>query len=144
MSKWNKATFVATVKDNCEPRISNVIIDLVNFAESDADVISWGRGEGYGTMTFKCKSEDFGVMPLFHITTNGQIKFPINLLRSKIRKKEIINDFQLKLESNFMMYFDEETCSSDVFYEIDDLFLMKSEVDKFIFTVRGISARLHQ
>jgi len=144
MSKWNKATFVATVKDNCEPRISNVIIDLVNFAESDADVISWGRGEGYGTMTFKCKSEDFGVMPLFHITTNGQIKFPINLLRTKIRKKEIINDFQLKLESNFMMYFDEETCSSDVFYEIDDLFLMKSEVDKFIFTVRGISARLHQ
>ena len=78
MSKWNKATFVTTVKDNCEPRISNVIIDLVNFAESDADVISWGRGEGYGTMTFKCKSEDFGVMPLFHITTNGQIKFPIN------------------------------------------------------------------
>ena len=144
MSKWNKATFVTTVKDNCEPRISNVIIDLVNFAESDADVISWGRGEGYGTMTFKCKSEDFGVMPLFHITTNGQIKFPINLLRTKIRKKEIINDFQLKLESNFMMYFDEETCSSDVFYEIDDLFLMKSEVDKFIFTVRGISARLHQ
>ena len=144
MSKWNKDTFVCTVKDKCEPRISNVIIDLVNFAESDADVISWGRGEGYGTMTFKCKSEDYGILPLFHITTNGQIKFPINLLRSKIRKKEIINDFQLKLESNFMMYFDEESCSSDVFYNIDDLFLMKSEVDKFVFTVRGISARLHQ
>ena len=144
MSKWNKDTFVCTVKDKCEPRISNVIIDLVNFADSDADVISWGRGEGYGTMTFKCKSEDYGTLPLFHITTNGQIKFPINLLRSKIRKKEIINDFQLKLESNFMMYFDEESCSADVFYNIDDLFLMKSEVDKFVFTVRGISARLHQ
>tara|TARA_B100000959_G_C14475755_1_gene417011 strand:- start:72 stop:506 length:435 start_codon:yes stop_codon:yes gene_type:complete len=144
MSKWNKGTFVCTIKDKCEPRISNVIIDLVNFAESDADVISWGRGEGYGTMTYKCKSEDYGILPLFHITTNGQIKFPINLLRSKIRKKEIINDFQLKLESNFMMYFDEESCSSDVFYNIDDLFLMKSEVDKFVFTVRGISARLHQ
>ena len=144
MSKWNKGTFVCTIKDKCEPSISNVIIDLVNFAESDADVISWGRGEGYGTMTYKCKSEDYGILPLFHITTNGQIKFPINLLRSKIRKKEIINDFQLKLESNFMMYFDEESCSSDVFYNIDDLFLMKSEVDKFVFTVRGISARLHQ
>tara|TARA_Y100000590_G_C14913659_1_gene711062 strand:- start:24 stop:458 length:435 start_codon:yes stop_codon:yes gene_type:complete len=144
MSKWNKDTFVSTAKEKCEPRISNIIIDLINFAQDDADVVSWGRGEGYGTMTFKCKSEDFGVMPLFHITTNGQIKFPINLLRSKVRKKEIINDFQLKLESNFMMYFDEESCSSDVFYKIDDLFLMKSEVDKFIFTVRGISARLHQ
>tara|TARA_B100000959_G_C14693630_1_gene505794 strand:+ start:244 stop:678 length:435 start_codon:yes stop_codon:yes gene_type:complete len=144
MSKWNKGTFVLTVKDKCEPRISNIIIDLINFAESNADLISWGRGEGYGTMTFKCKSEDYGMIPLFHITTNGQIKFPINLLRSKIRKKEIIRDFQLKLESNFMMYFDEENCSSDVFYKIDDLFLMKSEIDKFIFTVQGIAARLHQ
>ena len=144
MSKWNKDTFICTVKEKCEPRISNIIIDLVNFAENDADLISWGRGEGYGTMTFKCKSEDFGLMPLFHITTNGQIKFPINLLRNKVSKREIINDFQLKLESNFMMYFDEENCSSDVFYKIDDLFLMKSEVDKFMFTVKGISARLHQ
>ena len=144
MSKWNKDTFIGTVKEKCEPRISNIIIDLVNFAENDADLISWGRGEGYGTMTFKCKSEDFGLMPLFHITTNGQIKFPINLLRNKVSKREIINDFQLKLESNFMMYFDEENCASDVFYKIDDLFLMKSEVDKFMFTVKGISARLHQ
>ena len=89
MSKWNKVTFVSTVKTKCEPRISNIIIDLINFAEDSADMLSWGRGEGYGTMTFKCKSEDYGLIPLFHITTNGQIKFPINLLRTKIRKKEI-------------------------------------------------------
>ena len=144
MSKWNKDTFVCTIKDKCEPRISNVIIDLVNFAESDADVISWGRGEGYGTMTYKCKSEDYGILPLFHITTNGQIKFPINLLRSKIRKKEIINDFQLKLESNFMMDFNEEDYPSDIYHHIDDIFTIKQEVDKFINTIKGISDRLHQ
>jgi len=144
MSKWNKDTFVSTLKKICNSNISNVIVDLINFAESDADTVTWGRGEGYGTMTFKCKSEDYGIMPLFHITTNGQIKFPINFLRSKIRKKEIINDYQLKLESNFMMDFDEESCPSDIFYNIDELFIMKVEVDKFIFTVRNISARLHQ
>ena len=144
MSKWNKDTFIPVVKDNCNPTISNIIVDLVNFSIADADVVNWGRGEGYGTMTYKCKSEDYGLIPLFHLTTNGQIKIPINFLRSKVRKKEIINDLQLKLESNFMMYFDEETCSTDVFYKIEDLFIIKSEVDKFIFTIQGIAARLHQ
>ena len=144
MSKWNKDTFISSSKNDCEPRVSNVIIDLVNFSSSEADVVSWGRGRGYGTMTYKCKSDDFGLLPLFHLTTNGQIKFPLNFLRTKIPKKEIINDFQLKLESNFMMYFDEDVCPSDVYFNIDDLFLMKSEVNKFIFTIQGISARLHQ
>jgi len=144
MSKWNKDTFVQTTKRKCEPRISNIILALVNFTDHEADQVTWGRGEGYGTMTYKCKSIDFGIIPLFHLTTNGQIKFPLNLLRQRILKKEIISDFQLKLESNFMMYFDEDKHPSDVFFNIDDLFLMKTEVDKFIFTVQGIAARLHQ
>ena len=144
MTKWNKDTFVSTLKNICNSNISNVIVDLINFAESDADSVTWGRGEGYGTMTFKCKSEDYGVIPLFHITTNGQIKFPINFLRSKIRKKEIINDYQLKLESNFMMYFDEDVYPTDIFYSIDELFVMQVEVQKFILTIQGVAARLHQ
>ena len=144
MTKWNKENFILYSKKDCEARISNILVDLVNFSDTEADIISWGRGKGYGTMTFKCKTEDYGVLPLFHLTSNGNIKFPLNLLRTKIIKKEIINDFQLKLESNFMMYFDEDVCPSDIFYSIDELFLMKAEVDKFIFTIKGISARLHQ
>ena len=144
MSKWNKDTFVQTTKSKCEPRISNIVLALVNFTDDEADQVTWGRGEGYGTMTYKCKSVDFGLIPLFHLTTNGQIKFPLNLLRQRILKKEIISDFQLKLESNFMMYFDEDEQPSDVFFNIDELFLMKTEVDKFIFTIQGITARLHQ
>ena len=144
MAKWNKELFIKTIKESCQTRISNIVVDLVKFTEKEADLITWGRGEGNGTMTFKCKSIDYGIVPLFHLTSSGQIKFPLNLLKQKIIKKEIVREYQLKLESNFMMYFDEETCSSDIFYKIDDLFLMKSEVDKFIFTVRGISARLHQ
>ena len=144
MSKWNKDTFVQTTKSKCEPRISNIILALVNFTDHEADKVTWGRGEGYGTMTYKCKSIDFGIIPLFHLTTNGQIKFPLNLLRQRILKKEIISDFQLKLESNFMMYFDEDEQPSDIFFNVDELFLMKTEIDKFIFTIQGITARLHQ
>ena len=144
MAKWNHDIFIKTSKETCQTRISNIIVELVKFAETEADMVTWGRGEGYGTMTFKCKSIDYGTIPLFYITSNGQIKFPLNLLKTKINKKEIVNDFQLKLESNFMMYFDEDVCPSDIYYTLDQLFLIKTEVDKFIFTVKGISARLHQ
>ena len=104
MAKWDKDLFIKTIKESCQTRISNIVVDLVKFTEDEADSVSWGRGEGYGTMTFKCKSIDYGLLPLFHLTSNGQIKFPLNLLKQKINKKEIIREYQLKLESNFMMY----------------------------------------
>ena len=144
MAKWNQELFIKSIKENCQTRISNIVVDLVRFAESEADIVSWGRGDGYGTMTFKCKSIDYGVISLFHITSNGQIKFPLNSLKLKIAKKEIVNEYQLKLESNFMMYFDEEKYPIDIFYTIDKLFVMQIEVKKFILAIQGISARLHQ
>ena len=144
MSKWNKDTFVQTTKKKCEPRISNIILALVNFTVKEADLVSWGRGEGHGTMTYKCKSCDFGILPIFHLTTNGQIKFPLNLLRQKIQKKEIISDFQLKLESNFMIDFSPEFYPSDIYHQVDDMFTIKHDVDKFVETIQAISDRLHQ
>ena len=144
MAKWNKETFISCTKENCEPRVQTTVMDLVKFAERDADQVSWGRGEGYGTMTFKCKSDDYGIVPLFHITTNGQIKFQLNYLRQKVRKKEILRDYQLKLESNFMMDFNEDEYDSDIYYDIDSLFNTKSDIDKFKSTINGISARLKQ
>ena len=144
MLKWNKDTFIESAKQTCYPHISNVLIDLVNFAHGNADNISWGKGKGYGTMTYRCKSDDFGMVPLFHLTTNGQIKFQLNYMRSNVDKREIIKDFQLKLESNFLMDFDEEEYPSDLFHEVNDLFTIKHEVDKFVTTIQGISARLKQ
>ena len=43
-----------------------------------------------------------------------------------------------------MMYFDEEVYPTDIFYTIDELFVMQIEVQKFILTIQGLSARLHQ
>ena len=144
MAKWNKATFVKTAKGECEPRVQAVILDLIRFAEQDADQISWGRGEGYGTMTFKCKSDDYGIIPLFHITTTGQIKFQLNYLRNKVRGKEILRDYQLKLESNFMMDFAEDIYTADLYHYMGEMFTIKTEVDKFMQTIQGIAHRLRQ
>ena len=144
MAKWNKDTFIQKAKDSCYPHISNILIDLVNFADNNADNISWGKGKGFGTMVFKCKSDDFGMVPLFHLTTNGHIKFQLNYMRDKVAKREIVRDFQLKLESNFLMDFDEEGYPNDLFHEVDELFNIKHEVEKFENTIQGISARLKQ
>ena len=65
-------------------------------------------------------------------------------MRSNVDKREIVRDFQLKLESNFLMDFDEEEYPSDLTHEVDDLFTIKHEVDKFVDTIHGISARLKQ
>ena len=136
--------FIKTVKNNCIGHTSNVIVDLINFSETTADNLSWGKGANCGTMTFKCKSDDFGIVSLFHVTTAGQIKFLLNNMRNKIRKKEILRDFQLKLESNFMMDFNEDEYDSDIYYDVDSLFNTKSDIDKFKSTINGIAARLKQ
>ncbi len=89
-------------------------------------------------------ADGIGKGPMCSWVKKYDIKFPLNLLRHRVQKKEIISDFQLKLESNFMMYFDEDVQPSDVFFNIDDLFLMRADIDRFIFTIQGIAARLYQ
>ena len=70
--------------------------------------------------------------------------FLINSLRSKVRKREILRAYQLKLESNFMIDFSPEFYPSDVYHEVDDVFTIKHDVDKFLETIQTISDRLHQ
>ena len=144
MTRWDKNTFIKKAKSQCPAHISIVILDLVKFTEEHADVIQWGRGDGQGTMRFKCKTDDFGILPLFELTTNGQINFLLNSLRSKVRKREILRAYQLKLESNFMIDFSVEFYPSDVYHEVDDVFTIKHDVDKFVDTIQAISDRLHQ
>ena len=144
MTKWNKRKFISQTKSDCLSHVSMITMDLIKFAEDDADQIVWGSGDQYGTMTFKCKSHDYGFLPLFYITTNGRIKFSINLLRSKIAQPEIIRDFQLKLESSFLIDFDSSDYPSDIYHQLEDMFTMRSEVSKFISTIQSLSARLHQ
>ncbi len=144
MAKWTKNTFIKKTKNNCISHVSMIMLDLIKFSEDNADQIVWGSGDHYGTMTYKCKSIDHGFIPLFYITTQGRIKISINLLRSKLSQPEIIRDFQLKLESNFLMDFDSADYPSDIYHSLEDLFTMRSEVNRFTTTIQSISARLHQ
>ena len=144
MAKWTKMTFMDSLKEHCKPHVVNVIMDIIKFTETEAEIFAWGRGEGHGTLTYKVKSEDWGIIPIFHVTTDGKIKFLLNYMRGKVRKKEILRDFTLKLECNFMMDFEEDTYPSDIFFTIEELFHTHTEVDKFKQTVRNVAARLHQ
>ena len=144
MAKWTKNTFIKSTKTNCLSHVSMIMMDLIKFSEDNADQVVWGSGDHYGTMTYKCKSMDHGFIPLFYITTQGRIKISINLLRAKVSQPEIIRDFQLKLESNFLMDFDSEDYPSDIYHSLEDLFTMRSEVKRFTTTIQSISARLHQ
>ena len=144
MAKWTKNTFIKSTKTNCLSHVSMIMMDLIKFSEDNADQVVWGSGDHYGTMTYKCKSMDHGFIPLFYITTQGRIKISINLLRAKVSQPEIIRDFQLKLESNFLMDFDSEDYPSDIYHSLEDLFTMRSEVNRFTTTIQSISARLHQ
>ena len=144
MAKWTKNTFIKNTKNNCLSHVSMIMMDLIKFSEDNADQVVWGSGDHYGTMTYKCKSIDHGFIPLFYITTQGRIKISINLLRSKVSQPEIIRDFQLKLESHFLMDFDSEDYPSDIYHSLEDLFTMRSEVNRFTTTIQSVSARLHQ
>ena len=144
MKKWDKKKFLEVSKEKCEPHIANLLSEIVIFTEQHADNIAWGRGEGNGSMLFKCKTLDYGVLPLFNVSTTGQIKFQLNYLRKKVSQREIVRDYQIKLESNFMMDFDSEIYPVDIFHDLGDLFIIKSELDKFFNTILGIIARLQQ
>ena len=60
--------------------------------------------------------------------------------------RDVVNDekFVIKLESNFLMDYDEDGYPSDVFVSMEDLFHTQSQVDKFIKTMEGATYRLKQ
>ena len=65
-------------------------------------------------------------------------------MRSKEIPPMVIRDVILKLESNFLMDYDEDGYPSDVFVAMEDLFHTQSQVDKFIKTMEGATYRLKQ
>ena len=60
----------------------------------------------------------------------------------KDMKEKLVNNHR-KLINN-VHYFDENVYPVDIFFTIDELFVMKVELDKFMSAVLGMSARLHQ
>lgn len=143
MSNWDKSSFIEHMRDNCSREIAKIGEAIIEFSEKHGSDISWGRGSEYGTMTFRCECDE-GHLPLFHITSTGQLNLQINFMRSKEIPQMVIRDVVIKLESNFLRDYDEEGYPSDVFVPMDDLFHTQSQVDKFIKTMEGATYRLKQ
>ncbi|MDA9946272.1 hypothetical protein N9E12_00330 [Candidatus Marinimicrobia bacterium] len=143
MSNWDKSSFIEHMRGNCSREIAKIGEAIIEFSEKHGSDISWGRGSEYGTMTFRCECDE-GHLPLFHITSTGQLNLQINFMRSKEIPPMVIRDVVIKLESNFLRDYDEEGYPSDVFVPMDDLFHTQSQVDKFIKTMEGATYRLKQ
>ena len=143
MSNWDKDSFIEHMRENCRREIAKIGDAIIQFAEQHASDISWGRGTDHGTMTYRCDSDD-GNLPLFHMTSIGQLNLQINFMRSKEIPPMVIRDVVIKLESNFLMDYDEDGYPSDVFVSMEDLFHTQSQVDKFIKTMEGATYRLKQ
>lgn len=82
MSKWTKSEFVEALRTNCSREIAKIGERIIEFSEEHASEMSWGRGDGHGTFTFRCNS-DFGMLPIFHMTSDGQLNLQVNFLREK-------------------------------------------------------------
>lgn len=143
MTKWNPDTFIQFAKAQCPTHVVSVLEDLVKFTNAESDIVSWGRGEETGMVTFKVRSDD-GPLPLFSLTTDGQIKLFVNYLREKQVAREILRDYQLKMESTFLLELDPDVYPHDVFHPVDDLFHTQNQIQKFKNAILGVTARLHQ
>ena len=143
MVTWNKKNFISDLRANCSREVSKIGVELIEFSEKYADNITWGRGSDKGTLTFRVES-DAGMIPLFHLSSDGKINLLINFLRTKDIPKQVIKDLELKLESNFLRDYDEDMYPSDVFESVEDLFHTKTQLEKFLKTMEGVVYRLRQ
>ena len=143
MSKWNKQTFISDLEEKCSREVVKTIRKIIEFSEKYSENLSWGRGEEHGTMTFRCMS-DMGLLPLFHINSDGNINLQINFLRNKEIPKMVLRDMVVKLESNLLREYDTEMYPIDSFEPVEDLFNTKSQVIKFLKTIEGCVYRLKQ
>ena len=143
MSKWDKNRFTEHMTENCSREVAKIGNAIIDFSEKYADEVSWGRGNDHGTLTFRCNS-DFGVLPLFHMTSEGTLNIQVNFLRSKGVPKQVLLDMVRKLESNFLREYDAVMYDVDTFEPISELFFTSSQVDKFLNTMEGCCYRLRQ
>ena len=143
MSNWDKKQFINHLREQCSREVAKIGVSIIEFSEKYADDISWGRGHDHGTLTYRCNT-DVGTIPLFHMTSIGQLNLQINFMRNKEIPPMVIRDVVLKLESNFLRDYDEIEYPSDVFVPIDELFHTENQVEKFLKTMEGCTYRLRQ
>ena len=143
MVKWSKKMFVNHINETCENDVAMICLELIDFSEKTSDELSWGTGEDFGTMTYRCNS-DYGLLPLFRLSSNGKINLQLNFLRSKKLHKQVLQDMIIKFESNFLRDYDQESYPSDSYEPLEDLICTNKQLHSFMKAIEGCTYRLKQ
>ena len=143
MGKWSKKMFVNHINETCENDVAMICLELIDFSEKTSDELSWGTGEDFGTMTYRCNS-DYGLLPLFRLSSNGKINLQLNFLRSKNLHKQVLQDMIIKFESNFLRDYDQESYPSDSYEPLEDLICTNKQLHSFMKAIEGCTYRLKQ
>ena len=130
MAKWSKKMFINHINETCENDVVMICLELIDFSEKTSDELSWGTGEDFGTMTYRCNS-DYGLLPLFRLSSNGKINFQLNFLRSKNLHKQVLQDMIIKFESIFLRDYDKESYPSDSYEPLEDLICTNKQLHSF-------------
>ena len=143
MAKWSKKMFINHINETCENDVVMICLELIDFSEKTSDELSWGTREDFGTMTYRCNS-DYGLLPLFRLSTNGKINFQLNFLRSKNLHKQVLQDMIIKFESIFLRDYDKESYPSDSYEPLEDLICTNKQLHSFMKAIEGCIYRLKQ
>ncbi|MEE3139523.1 MAG: hypothetical protein VX271_03375 [Candidatus Neomarinimicrobiota bacterium] len=135
--------FVNHINETCENDVAMICLELIDFSEKTSDELSWGTGEDFGTMTYRCNS-DYGLLPLFRLSSNGKINLQLNFLRSKNLHKQVLQDMIIKFESNFLRDYDQESYPSDSYEPLEDLICTNKQLHSFMKAIEGCTYRLKQ
>lgn len=93
---WDRRTFLAKAGQSNEPAVLTIMEELLRFAEVEADKVSWGRGQQYGSFTFKIRARE-ALVSVYTVWTGGSVSFRLNDIRKKL-SKEILRDFVGRLK----------------------------------------------
>ena len=143
MVKWSKKAFVDHINKTCENDVAMICLELIDFSEQTSDELSWGTGDDFGTMTYRCNS-DHGLLPLFRLSSNGKINLQLNFLRGKNLHKQVLQDMIIKFESNFLRDYDQESYPSDSYEPLEDLICTNKQLHSFMKAIEGCTYRLKQ
>ena len=118
MSKWTKERFVEDLRNKCTREVAKISERIIEFSDTHATEVSWGRGGDHVTFTFRADS-DVGMLPLFHMTSEGQMNFQINFMREKDLPKQVMKDLIVKMEANFLRDYDADSYPVDAYEEME-------------------------
>ena len=132
---WGKDDFFQDAKNKIkDEKIYNILSELYNFAEKNADVLDFGTGNESGSMTFKFKDDraKSGLVSIFTIWTSGSIRFRFANIKKRIGE-EYVKLYYQKLKDIFpsQIWTEEIMDGNGPSFLLDEIFKNEKTVELF-------------